>query len=180
MHIALDDLPGHSGSTVERLPDGSLAEVDADLSRGEGDRSGRRPSPVGVFARCSCGWTSPTEHRPDEVGRMSAISDWIAHMRPLWAAAPPGWLLNRSDSLRESVTELAGTWPLQALGVLAHLESWQRTATEEAVARARDAGSSWADIGAVLGITRQSAHERFTPARATGNGSRGRRRPVQP
>jgi hypothetical protein len=111
---------------------------------------------------------------------MSATSDWVAHMRPLWAAAPPRWLLNRSDSLRESVIELAGSWPLQALGILAHLERWQRTATEEAVARARDAGSSWADIGAVLGITRQSAHERFTQARTTGNSPRGRRRPTQP
>jgi hypothetical protein len=179
VHIALDDLPGHSGSTVERLPDGTLADVD--LSRGEGEDAGRRSSAVGVLARCSCGWTGPTEHRPDDMGRMSATSDWIAHMRPLWAAAPPAWLLNRSDSLQESITELAGTWPLQALAVLAHLERWQRTATEDAVAQARDTGVSWADIGAVLGITRQSAHERFTQARTTtSNGSRGRRRPTQP
>src|SRR5581483_11847776 len=179
MQIALDDLPGHSGSTVERLADGSLTDPSPEPHPG-GEGSARHPSAVGVLARCSCGWTGPTEHRPDEVGRMSAISDWVAHMRPLWAAEPPGWLLNRSDSLRESVIELAGQWPLQALTVLAHLERWQRTATEQVVARARDAGSSWADIGAVLGITRQSAHERFTQDRTTGNGSRGSRRDVQP
>lgn len=177
MHIALDDLPGHSGSTIERQPDGSLA--DADLGGAAGDDAGRRSSAVGVLARCSCGWTGPTEHRPDEAGRMSAISDWVVHMRPLWAAAPPGWLLNRSDSLRESIIELAGTWPLQALGVIAHLERWQRTATEQAVAQARDAGSSWSDIGAVLGITRQSAHERFAQARDA-SGSRRGHRPAQP
>ncbi|MGI5215873.1 hypothetical protein [Plantactinospora sp. CA-290183] len=178
--MALDDLPGHSGSTAERLSDGSLADVDAEPSRGEGDGAGPRPSAVGVLARCSCGWTGPTEHRPDEMGRLSATSDWVAHMRPLWEAAPPAWLLNRSESLRETVIELTGTWPLQALGVLAHLERWQRTATEDAVARARQAGSSWADIGAVLGITRQSAHERFKQARTTGHGSRSGRRPAQP
>jgi hypothetical protein len=174
MHIALDDLPGHSGSTVERLPDGSLAGQGP--GRGEDDGPAGHPAPVGVLARCSCGWTGPAEHGPDEAGRMSAISDWISHMRPLWAAAPPAWLLNRSDSLRESVAELAETWPLQALGVLTHLERWQRGATDDAVARAREAGSSWADIGAILGITRQSAHERFTP----GSSSAGRRRPRQP
>lgn len=180
MRIALEDLPGHSGSTVERLPDGSLADLEADpaastdLTRGESP--GPRPAAVAVFARCSCGWSGPTEHRPDETGRMSAVSDWIAHMRPLWAAAPPGWLLNRCDSLRESVVELAENWPLQALGILVHLESWQRAVTEEVVARARETGSSWADIGVVLGITRQSAHERFTKARppASRDGSRAR------
>lgn len=180
MHIALDDLPGHCGTTVGRLPDGSLADVEADLGRGEEDGPVRHPTAVAVLAQCSCGWTGPTDHPPDEMGRISAISDWVAHMRPLWAAAPPRWLLNRSDSLRESVIELAGSWPLQALGILAHLERWQRTATEEAVARARDAGSSWADIGAALGITRQSAHERFTQTHTTGNGTRRQRRPAQP
>lgn len=32
---------------------------------------------------------------------------------------------------------------------------------DQAVARARDYGASWADIGRAVGITRQSAHERW-------------------
>ena len=77
------------------------------------------------------------------------------------AVAPPGWLLNRSDGLRDNLDDLAVRWPLQALGVLAEVERWQRPVLEKAVAQARSKGSSWADIGAALGVSRQSAHERF-------------------
>jgi hypothetical protein len=45
--------------------------------------------------------------------------------------------------------------------VLAEVESWQRPLIDRAVAAARSKGSSWAEIGTTLGITRQSAHERF-------------------
>jgi hypothetical protein len=36
------------------------------------------------------------------------------------------------------------------------------------VARAREADSSWADIGTTFGISRQAAHERFAPTTPTG------------
>lgn len=34
----------------------------------------------------------------------------------------------------------------------------------EAIARARAAGESWASIGAALGVTKQTAHERYAAA----------------
>lgn len=150
MQIAFDDLPGHAGAVGLRLPDGSLS-ADEDQST----------AAVACRATCSCGWSGSRDHPPTDTGRMSATSEWIAHMTPLWAAAPPGWLLNRSDTLRDNLAELADTWPLQALGVLAELERWQKPLIEQAVAAARVAGNSWAEIGAALGITKQSAHERF-------------------
>jgi hypothetical protein len=64
--------------------------------------------------------------------------------------------------LRDNLAELATQWPLQALGVLAEVERWQRPLIEKAVAVARDNGVSWVEIGAALGITKQSAHERFS------------------
>ena len=36
-------------------------------------------------------------------------------------------------------------------------------ALDQAVADARSAGASWAAIGEVLGMSKQSAHERFGP-----------------
>lgn len=35
---------------------------------------------------------------------------------------------------------------------------------KEAVAKARQAGRSWAELGALMGITRQAAQQRFTPS----------------
>jgi hypothetical protein len=48
-----------------------------------------------------------------------------------------------------------------------------RRALEEAVARARAQGSSWSEVGAVLGITRQAAFQRF-------GDRRGRKAPDSP
>lgn len=50
-------------------------------------------------------------------------------------------------------------------------EAFQQTVTAEAelaqaVAAARNAGYSWAQIGAVLGISKQSAHQRYGPKHA--------------
>jgi hypothetical protein len=149
--LAFDDLPDHAGAVGLRLPDGSLSTAAVESA----DATAYR-------ATCSCGWAGASDHPPTDTGRMTATSEWVAHMKPFWAAAPPGWLLNRSDVLRDGLAELANTWPLQALGVLAEVERWHRSLIEQAVAAARGAGSSWADIGAALGITKQSAHERFS------------------
>jgi hypothetical protein len=129
--MRFDDVPGHEG-----LMDGGRAV-------------------------CSCGWRGTEDYPAGEHGLMSMQLEWSRHMAPLLVAAPPGWLLTRSDGLRDNVDELSARWPLQALGVLAEVERWQRPLLEKAVANARTNGSSWAEIGTALGVTRQSAHERF-------------------
>lgn len=143
-------VPGHAELVGFRLPDGALktdttAPADA----------------VGYRAGCSCGWVGTRDYPAADEGRWMATSEWGGHIRPLLAATPPGWLLNRSDTLRDGVAELATTWPLQALGILAQVERWQRPLIEQAVIQARTTGLSWAEIGNALGISRQSAHERF-------------------
>lgn len=153
MRIGLE-VPGHDGIVGSRLADGSLLP-ESDVSH----------PPVGYRAMCSCGWIGDADYPPAEHGQLSATSDWAQHMKPLWAAAPPQWLLGRSDSLREDLADLTGRWPLQALTVLADVERWQRPLVSQAVAAARENGISWAEIGAALGITKQSAHERFNAAK---------------
>ncbi|GGM55995.1 hypothetical protein ACFFX1_07900 [Dactylosporangium sucinum] len=133
-----------------RLPDGTLS-TDATEPAGT----------VAYRARCTCGWVGGSDYPAADEGRWMVSSEWGAHMRPIWAATPPDWLLSRSDSLRDNVAELATTWPLQALGILAEVERWQRPLIDQAVAAARKAGLSWAEIGNALGISRQTAHERF-------------------
>lgn len=143
-------VPGHAELVGFRLPDGTLktdAAAPADA--------------VGYRAGCSCGWVGSRDYPVADEGRWMATAEWGGHLRPLLAATPPGWLLNRSDTLRDGVAELTTTWPLQALGILAQVERWQRPLIEQAVTQARATGLSWAEIGNALGISRQSAHERF-------------------
>ena len=174
MRIRLEDLPGHEGLVGLRMPDGSLtvapeAQPDEPADTPRTGRTGaatdeHAPTPTAYRAMCSCGWTGSRDHPPTEEGTWSVTSEWSQHMKPLWAAAAPAWLLNRSDTLRDSVADLTTTWPLQALGVLAEVERWQKPLIERAVVAAREAGASWSEIGTALGITKQSAHERFNAA----------------
>lgn len=65
----------------------------------------------------------------------------------------------------------ASTEPLDQLAAAVVLAEELRGTTDELiehfVARARDAGASWTDIGAAFGISRQAAHERFAPPAPT-------------
>ncbi|MFG1927866.1 hypothetical protein [Cryptosporangium sp. NPDC048952] len=123
---------------------------------------GHTGSLVGFRAVCSCGWTGPTEYPDGETAEWGSAADWGAHIGRIAAVTPPDWLLNRSDGLRDNLTDLAQEQPLQALGVLAAIEQWQRPLLQQAVDAARANGSSWAEIGTALGVTKQSAHERFS------------------
>lgn len=58
-----------------------------------------------------------------------------------------------------------GDWdahPLDALRECRGVATALEKALWETVHKARDAGHSWADIGAALGVTKQTAWERFT------------------
>jgi hypothetical protein len=60
---------------------------------------------------------------------------------------------------------LLGDWeqhPLQGVKEVRGIERALGKALREQVRRARAAGCSWADIGEVLGTTRQAAWERFS------------------
>lgn len=62
---------------------------------------------------------------------------------------------------------LALEWPTCELAVLASLGAAVAARLAPAVAQCRDEGESWAEIGDLLGVTKQSARARFsTPAAA--------------
>lgn len=149
--MRFEGFPGHEGGIGVRRADGSLNTGATGID-----------GAVGYRAICSCGWIGAEDYPPADEGGWAATSEWGRHMTPYWAATPPDWLLNRSDSLRDNLSELATTWPLQALTVLAAIERWQKPILERAVTAARETGLSWNEIGTALGITRQSAHERFS------------------
>jgi hypothetical protein len=98
----------------------------------------------GWRARCSCGWA----------GAIYSRSDFDSST----GAAPARVVNNALDDWREHLDEL----PAIKL-YLAHrsvLDAQERFEWE--VSMARRNGVTWAEVGSILGISRQSAHERFT------------------
>ncbi len=61
--------------------------------------------------------------------------------------------MNRTDRLREDALRATATTAAELRAVEANLET--------TVARALHWGATWADIGAALDVTRQSAHRRY-------------------
>ncbi|MFF4196113.1 hypothetical protein [Nonomuraea sp. NPDC001831] len=152
MTLSTADLPGHEGFVAPVLPDGELASSSSAFTR----------TFVGYQAACSCGWTDRRRYPATPEGAKEAEYRWWSrHTPPLLAAAPPSWLVTKSNLLCEQVVKLAADRPLAALTLLSQVESWQRTLLDQAVAGARDNGASWAEIGEAIGISKQAAHERF-------------------
>ncbi|HKN50023.1 MAG TPA: hypothetical protein VJ010_07335 [Actinomycetota bacterium] len=58
---------------------------------------------------------------------------------------------------------LAADWPSCELHLLASLASVVAARLPAAVARCREEGHSWSEIGDLLGVTKQSATSRFGP-----------------
>ncbi|MEW9556019.1 hypothetical protein [Nonomuraea sp. NPDC050783] len=152
MTLKIPDLAGHEGYAAPVLPDGSTATTSTAFTR----------TFVGYQAACSCGWTDRRRHPPTPEGTKEAeYRWWSAHAAALLAAAPPSWLVVKSNLLHEQLVGLAADRPLAALTLLAQMETWQRALLDRAVSAARASGASWTEIGDAMGITKQAAHERF-------------------
>ncbi|GAA2964742.1 hypothetical protein GCM10010483_04950 [Actinokineospora diospyrosa] len=122
------------------------------------DLPGHRGGITDLRPHCDCGWAADRHFRDRE----EATAHWFrAHALPAVEAEPPGWLLVKSDVLREQVEELIKSRPEVALKLLHEIEAWHRPLTQRAVAAARTSGASWTEVGQALGVTRQAAHERF-------------------
>ncbi|WP_217707801.1 hypothetical protein [Nonomuraea rhodomycinica] len=151
MPLKMADIPGHEGYAAPVLPDGELARSAGAFTRAF----------IGYQAACSCGWADGRRHPPTPEGAKQAEDRWTRHAGPLLLAAPPNWLVVKSNLLCEQVANLTGERPLAALTLLSQVESWQRALLDRAVAAAREGGASWSEIGDAMGISKQAAHERF-------------------
>lgn len=152
MTFKIADIPDHEGFAAPVLPGGELAASASAFTK----------TFIGYQAACSCGWADRRRFPATPAGAKEAEYRWWSkHTPPLLAAAPPSWLVMKSDLLCEQIVKLASERPLAALTLLSHVESWQRTLLDQAVAGAREAGASWAEVGDAMGISKQAAHERF-------------------
>ncbi|MEU4832437.1 hypothetical protein [Streptosporangium sp. NPDC023615] len=152
MTFAFPDIPDHEGFAAPVLPTGEVAASASAFTR----------TFVGYQAACSCGWNDRRRFPATPEGaKETEYRWWSRHAAPLSAAAPPAELVVKANLLCERIAGLAAERPLAALTLLSRLENLQRALLDQAVTGAREAGASWAQVGEAMGISRQSAHERF-------------------
>lgn len=159
----------HEGWEAAEFPDGRFSvgsgnggvlvrwlrpDLDTDPEPGVAD--GR--TAIGWRGVCECGWRGPLWARVTDPleGNLAA--------RKVFDPAPSEWA-DVPAALEERIyQEWRGHLPGPALAdVRAAAEDLRKAEArlDEAVARARADGCSWADVGTAAGITRQSAHERW-------------------
>lgn len=110
---------------------------------------------VGWLARCSCGWKAPLMIR--RLTDRSAIPAPDQVYDPKGGPAPK-WI---EDSCHTEWLEHVRPPSLEAVKRTSREAQAAGRRLDEAVAVARACGSSWADIGAAVGISRQSAYTRW-------------------
>lgn len=170
----------HEGYAVAVL--GTGAEPDQEpVGHGEGTSARRsswwlydgregRPRAVAVRAACACGWRSAdmfpidVEDQEGTEGFRSGegpFGAWNGHVHRLAGGTVPQELVDAIATVRRMLTGLAVTRPAAAVAAAADVERLGTALLKQAVTSAREDGRSWEAIGRDLGVTRQSAHQRF-------------------
>lgn len=114
---------------------------------------------VGWRGQCECGWQGELWERvtsAEDAADFSRRRDYLAPEEPAFASGEVEEAIH--DEWRAHIA------PSEAvLGVEAAAREYSRAGhrLDKTVAAAKAAGASWADIGRAVGISRQSAHERW-------------------
>lgn len=113
---------------------------------------------IGWRGACSCGWRGEMWERVTS----PAAAD-LTHRRDY---VPPHEFADASSKVEDAIHDewKAHIAPSEAvLGVEAAAREYHQAGhrLDKTVAAAKAAGASWADIGRAVGISRQSAHERW-------------------
>jgi hypothetical protein len=114
---------------------------------------------IGWRGVCTCGWRGPLWERVTDPLEHDLAARKVFDPDPSeWADIPAGFL---EDTIHHEW--LRHLPPASLAEVRAAAEDVHKAdyRLDEAVARARADGCSWADVGDAAGITRQSAHERW-------------------
>ncbi len=114
-------------------------------------------------AECQCVWHGPT--RPldadPSVTAATVKADWEQHIAAVTAAMYPVDVADEMGDLMSRLYTLAQEQPLAALTALRELEQKIEPLRVVTVARARHLSLSWQKVADALGVTRQSAWEKY-------------------
>lgn len=167
-----DDLPDHEGYLGYRVASDLSAGIGDDPPPRAGDVVGywnRHVHQAGIDAMvpaCECGWQgTPVPvagvDEAEDLRSVARIAWRTEHAAGLLAAAPPYDLGRELDGALDRVAELAGDRPVAALALLRQITTRADRVAHAAAGEARRRGSTWEEIGAALGVSRQAAAERF-------------------
>ena len=146
----------HEGRAAIEVPGAhEVTEIRGDmLTLDNGDKVSVQET-AGWRARCTCGWAAPLtiERVTDRDLAPAAHQVYDAEGGPA-----PKWV---EDSCHTEWLDHVRPDNLEAVQRAAEAAEESNRRLDDAVAAARESGSSWADIGAAVGISRQSAHTRW-------------------
>ena len=123
MGTIYDDLEGHEGYALRRLPDGTLT----------GAWTAETSAFSSYVAACECRWTGG-EYPATEDGYADAVDEWDdRHARPLLAQTVPAEVRHKISEMKQALVELVDQRPIAGLKAASELVTW----AEALVARAR-------------------------------------------
>ncbi|WP_413102535.1 hypothetical protein [Streptomyces sp. Inha503] len=119
--------------------------------------------PKQVRAECQCTWFGPA--RSLEAGPVAAAAvvkaDWETHIAEVTKTMLPLHVRESTDDLLSQIFALIQERPLAALDAIHELQAELDPQITVVVAKARHLGESWQQIAKPLGVSRQSAWEKY-------------------
>ncbi|MEU3405064.1 hypothetical protein ABZ766_14150 [Streptomyces sp. NPDC006670] len=168
----MDESGRHEGRVVAVLADGleaaPVAALDGSTYWWDSDGTVSERA-AAVKAACCCGWRAADTHpvvwgdveaTEGEHTRTGPFADWEYHVTTAEGLLPHD-VEEMLTALQDRIGELSHTRPVTALRAVARLQDTLPALAIETVRHARTSLVTWEAIGAALGCTRQSAHERY-------------------
>lgn len=118
-----EDLEGHEGYAMRRLPDGTTTS----------SWTAETATFTSYVAACECDWRGG-DHAPTDVGYDEALDDWDRrHAQPLVAQAIPGNVKAMLREMKGALADLVDVRPAAGLKAVQELEEWAKAAGARAM-----------------------------------------------
>lgn len=116
MGAVYEDLEGHEGYAMRRLPDGTISSA----------WTVETAAFSSYVAACECNWRGG-DHAPTEEGYDEAVEEWdCCHAQPLVAQAIPHKVKLMLREMNQVLAELVDKRPIAGLKAVQEVEGWAK------------------------------------------------------
>ena len=114
MGAVYEDLEGHEGYALRRLPDGTMTSSWTVETAAFG----------AYVAACECDWRGG-DHAPTAVGYEEAVDEWDrSHAQPLVKQAVPAYVKRMLREMKQAVADLVDERPAAGLKAVQEVQQW--------------------------------------------------------